>query len=46
MREEYFPFTYSGQQFQAEAECLPSVNGFRRNKLKFPNVQSIVEGEY
>jgi hypothetical protein len=39
-----FGFTYSGQQYQAQAECLPSSNGFRRYKLHFPNVQSIVEG--
>jgi hypothetical protein len=44
MQEEYFSFEYNGQKYQAEAECQPSVNGFRRYKLKFPNVQSIVEG--
>jgi hypothetical protein len=39
-----FGFTYSGQQYQAQAECLPSSNGFTRYKLHFPNVQSIMEG--
>jgi hypothetical protein len=44
MPYESFSFTYSGQQYQAQAECLPSSNGFRRYKLQFPNIQSIVEG--
>lgn len=39
-----FTFTYCEQKYQAFAECLPSVNGFRRYKLAFPNIQSIVEG--
>ena len=39
-----FNFTYSDVQYTAFAECLPSSNGFRRYKLNFPNVQSIVEG--
>ncbi len=41
---EPFTFRYGGQEFKAMAECLPSVNGFRRYKLAFPNIQSIVEG--
>ena len=44
MPEDSFPFTYSGDQYEAQAECLPSVNGFRRYRLNFPNVQIIVEG--
>jgi hypothetical protein len=44
MPEDSFPFTYSGHQCEAQAECLPSVNGFRRYRLNFPNVQSIVAG--
>ena len=44
MPQQYFTFTYSGRQYQAEADCLPQVNEFRRYKLRFPNVQSIVEG--
>ena len=44
MQEEYFSFPYNGKNYQAEAEGLPSVNGFRRYKLNFPNVQNIVEG--
>ena len=39
-----FTFTYCEQKYEAFAECLPSSNGFRRYKLNFPNVQSIVEG--
>jgi hypothetical protein len=39
-----FTFTYSDQKYEAFAECLPSSNGFRRYKINFPNVQSIVEG--
>jgi hypothetical protein len=39
-----FTFTYSNEQYQAFAECLPSSNGYRRYKLNFPNVGSIVEG--
>jgi hypothetical protein len=41
---DLFSFTYCDQQYKAFAECLPSSNGFRRYKLNFPNVQSIVEG--
>ena len=44
MPEEIFSFTYSGQEYQAKALCLPDSNGFRRYKINFPNVQSIVEG--
>jgi hypothetical protein len=44
MSYEPFYFTYCEQQYQAQAECLPTSNGFRRYKLHFPNVQSIVEG--
>jgi hypothetical protein len=44
MQEKYFSFPYNGQNYQAEAESLPSVNGFRRYKLNFPNCQRIVEG--
>ncbi len=39
-----FTFTYAGQTYEAFAECLPDSNGFRRYKINFPNVQSIVEG--
>jgi hypothetical protein len=39
-----FTFTYADQKYEAYAECLPSSNGFRRYKINFPNVQSIVEG--
>ncbi|MDP9041492.1 MAG: hypothetical protein M3N30_05885 [Bacteroidota bacterium] len=41
---EPFTFRYSGQEYEAVAECLPSVNGYRKYKLAFPNIQSIVEG--
>jgi hypothetical protein len=44
MPDESFPFTYSGQQFEAKAECLPNENGYRKYRLNFPNIQSIVEG--
>jgi hypothetical protein len=44
MPGDNFSFTYSGQQYEAQAECLPEVNGFRKYRLNFPNVQSIVEG--
>jgi hypothetical protein len=44
MTGETFSFSYSGQHYEAEAECLPSVNGYRKYKINFPNVQSIVEG--
>jgi hypothetical protein len=44
MPGEPFIFTYCDQQFEARAECLPSVNDFKRYKISFPNVQSIVEG--
>jgi hypothetical protein len=41
---ETFPFTYNSQSFNAQAENLPSANGYRKYRLYFPNVQSIVEG--
>jgi hypothetical protein len=44
MPPESFHFTYSGQSYEAKAECLPSANGYRKYRLYFPNVQSIVEG--
>jgi hypothetical protein len=44
MTQEPFQFTYRDQPFEAKAECLPAVNGFRHYRLAFPNVQSIVEG--
>jgi hypothetical protein len=44
MTGDPFPFTYSGQQFEAKAECLPSSTSYRKYRLDFPNIQSIVEG--
>jgi hypothetical protein len=44
MQEENFSFPYNGQNYQAVAQSLPGVNGFRRYKLNFPNCQHIVEG--
>jgi hypothetical protein len=39
-----FYFTYNEIQYEARAECHPVVDGLRRYKLCFPNIQSIVEG--
>ncbi len=39
-----FHFTYCDQQYEARAECNPIVNGPKKYKISFPNVQSIVEG--
>jgi hypothetical protein len=44
MQREPFSFTYCEQQYEAMAECLPDANSFRRYRLAFPNIQSIVEG--
>jgi len=44
MQGEPFCFTYCEQQYEAIAECLSSANGFRRYRLAFPHIQSIVEG--
>ena len=43
MNGEPFAFTYCDQH-EAFAECLASANTFRRYRLAFPNIQSIVEG--
>jgi hypothetical protein len=39
-----FSFTYSGQPYEGKAENLPSANGYRKYRLYFPNIQSMVEG--
>jgi hypothetical protein len=39
-----FYFIYNDIQYEAKAECHPVVNGLRSYKLRFPNIQSIVEG--
>ena len=44
MQTEPFSFTYCEQQYEAMAECLPDANSFRRYRLAFPKIQSIVEG--
>ena len=44
MQEEHFSFTYCEQQYEAIAEYKPGDNRFRRYRLAFPNIQSIVEG--
>jgi hypothetical protein len=44
MQGEPFSFTYCEQQYEAIAEYKPDANGFRRYRLAFPNIQSIVEG--
>jgi len=44
MQEEHFSFTYCEQQYEAIAEYKPGDNSFRRYRLAFPNIQSIVEG--
>ena len=44
MQSEPFTFTYCEQQYEALAESVPSADRYRRFRLAFPNVQSIVEG--
>jgi hypothetical protein len=44
MSLDTFPFSYSNEQHEAKAESLPSSNGYRKYRLDFPNIQSIVEG--
>ena len=44
MQGEPFSFTYCEQQYEAMAEHKPDENRFRRFRLAFPNILSIVEG--
>ena len=44
MPDPSFEFYYNDKCYQATAECIPSKNGYRKYKIAFPNVQSIVEG--
>ena len=44
MQSETFSFTYCEQQYEAIAEYKPNENSYRRYRLAFPNIQSIVEG--
>jgi hypothetical protein len=44
MQGDPFYFIYCEQQYEATAEYLSSSNSFRRYRLAFPNIQSIVEG--